>query len=145
MSSSTFIADAALQRDEREWREKCDKKFEVLDSKLRTLQPSACPACFAMLISPTSLTYFAECSKWPDFSPAQPRRAKTRRSTRKAAGESKPEEVPTTLRGAIRAYKWILANGKAPPVFPISKWRFLKTLRISTNRERSWRTFSASC
>ena len=28
----------------------------------------------------------AGCSKWPDFSPAQPRRAETRRSAGKAAG-----------------------------------------------------------
>ena len=34
------------------------------------------------------------CSKRPDFSPAQPRRAKTRRSAGKAAGESKPEAYP---------------------------------------------------
>ncbi len=33
-----------------------------------------------------------------------------------AAGELKPEEVPTALREAVRQYKWILANGKTPPV-----------------------------
>ena len=30
----------------------------------------------------------------PDISPAQPRRAKTRRSASKAAGESKPQAYP---------------------------------------------------
>ena len=39
----------------------------------------------------------------------------------KAAGESKPEEVPTALRGAVRPYIWILANGKTPPALPISE------------------------
>ena len=34
------------------------------------------------------------CSKRPGFSPAQPRRAETRRSADKAAGESKPEAYP---------------------------------------------------
>ncbi len=36
--------------------------------------------------------------KKPLISPTQPRRAKTRPSTGKAAGESEPEEVPTALR-----------------------------------------------
>ena len=38
------------------------------------------------------------------FSPAQPWRAKTRLVPSKAAGESKPEEVPTALRGAVHPY-----------------------------------------
>ena len=59
--------------------------------------------------------------KTATFSPAQPWRAKTRLVPCKAAGESKPEEVPTALRGAVRLYKWILANGKAPPVLPTSE------------------------
>ena len=76
MSSLTFIADAALQRD---WRKKRDAKFEGLDSRFRMLQPSACLAYSAIITSPTSLTYFAGCSKWPSS---------------KAAGESKPEAYP---------------------------------------------------
>ena len=36
--------------------------------------------------------------------PPQPRRAETRLVPSKAAGESKPEEVPTALRGAGRPY-----------------------------------------
>ena len=59
--------------------------------------------------------------KKPLISPTQPRRAETRRSAGKAASESKPEEVPTTLRGAVRPCKWILANGKTPPAFPTSE------------------------
>ena len=44
-----------------------------------------------------------------------------KKAVSKAAGESKPEEVPTALRGAVRPYKWILANGKAPPARPTSE------------------------
>jgi hypothetical protein len=36
----------------------------------------------------------AGCSKWPDFLPTQPWRAKTRLVPSKAAGESKPEAYP---------------------------------------------------
>ena len=43
----------------------------------------------------------------------------SKRPSSKAAGESKPEEVPTALRG--RPYKLILANGKTPPVIPPSE------------------------
>jgi len=42
--------------------------------------------------------------KTATFSPAQPWRAKTRLVPCKAAGESKPEEVPTALRGTVRPY-----------------------------------------
>jgi hypothetical protein len=38
--------------------------------------------------------HLAGCSKSSDFSPTQPRRAKTRRSAGKAAGELKPEAYP---------------------------------------------------
>jgi hypothetical protein len=44
-----------------------------------------------------------------------------KKAVSKAAGDSKPEEVPTALRGAVRPYKWILANGKAPPALPTSE------------------------
>jgi len=44
-----------------------------------------------------------------------------KKAVSEAAGESKPEEVPTALRGAIRPYKWIMANGKTPPALPTSE------------------------
>ena len=74
----------------------------------------------------------AGCSRRPGFSPAQPRRAETHRSAGKAAGESKPEEVPPALRGAVRPYNkyWRTEN-------PLQHFRHLKisigTLRISMN------------
>jgi len=86
----------------------------------------------------------AGCSKRQDFSPAQPRRAETRLVPSKAAGESKPEEVPTALRGAGRPY-----NGSWRTEKPLQHFRppriSFGTLRISMSRERRWRTFSASC
>ena len=54
----------------------------------------------------------------------------SKRLSSKAADESKPEEVPTALRGAVRPYKWILANGKTPPVLPPQRIS-IGTLRIS--------------
>ena len=63
ISLSTFIADSALQRGERDWREKRDAKFEGLDLRFRILQPSACLACSAMLTSLTGLTLFRSMLK----------------------------------------------------------------------------------
>ena len=82
--------------------------------------------------------------KTPLISPTQPRRAETRRSAGKAAGESKPEEVPTALREAVRPHNGSWRTEKhlqyfRPPRISIG------TLRISMSRERSWRAFSASC
>ena len=61
-----------------------------------------------------------------------------------AAGESKPEEVPTALCGAVRPFNESWRTEK-----PLQRVQALKisigTLRISMSRERSWRTFSASC
>ena len=100
------------------------------------------------------------CSKRPDFAPAaQPRRAETCLARSKAAGESKPEEVPTALRGAGRPY-----NGSWRTERPLQQFRpprlLIGTLRISMSRERRMgkgaprragagrvrrATFSASC
>src|SRR5215475_12575844 len=65
-------------------------------------------------------THPAECSNSSNISPTQPRRTKTCRSTGKAAGESKPEEVPTAFRVGRSSLQWILANEKSPPALPIS-------------------------
>ena len=52
-----------------------------------------------------------EAQKWPDFSPAQPRRAKARLAS-KAAGESKPEAYSSGAHGATNKEHHALC---APP------------------------------
>src|SRR6185295_6934797 len=61
-----------------------------------------------------------------------------------AAGEKEPEEVPTALRGAVRPFIWILANGKTSPALPPFE-NIIGTLRILSTQERSWGPFSATC
>jgi len=63
----------------------------------------------------------AGCSKRPDFSPAQPRRAKTRRSASKAAASEEARRYVPHFVGPFALLIWILANGKAPTVFPTSE------------------------
>jgi len=59
-------------------------------------------------------THPAECSNSSNISPTQPRRAKTCRSAGKAAGESKPEEVPTAFRVSRSLAAMIFGERKTP-------------------------------
>src|SRR5438105_7384747 len=72
-------------RDEREWRD------EVVIHSFHV-------APFSHI---SRFTRYARCSKRPDFSPAQPRRAETRRSAGKAAAKILRLLIPL-LRGAAR-------------------------------------------
>jgi len=72
----------------------------------------------------------------PDFSPAQPRRAETRRSAGKAAASEGPEEVHTALRVGRSSLEWILANGKSPPVLPTSEKSLLSVEPLSEARTK---------
>ena len=123
MSSSTFIADAALQRDEREWREKCDKKFEVLDSKLRTLQPSAfsLPGLFRYAHKSHESHLFRRMLKMARLltrpTPARqdaPFRAQGRRRVETGGGTDRTPWGRSPVQ-------WILVNGKTPLAFSTSE------------------------
>jgi len=59
--------------------------------------------------------------KKTDFLPAQPRRAKTRRSAGQGRSERRGEEVHTALRVGRSPLQCVLANGKAPTVLPTSE------------------------
>jgi len=45
-----------------------------------------------------------------------------KRPSSKAAGESKPEEVPARTSWGRSPIQWILANGKTPPALPPSEY-----------------------
>src|SRR5437016_4029880 len=55
--------------------------LSILTDKIYPQRPGT------LLLSRQSVNNFARCSKRPDFSPAQPRRAETRRSAGKAAAK----------------------------------------------------------
>jgi hypothetical protein len=55
------------------------------------------------------------------FSPAQPWRAKTRLVPGKAAASEEARRYVPHFVGPFARIKWIMANGKAPTVFPTSE------------------------
>ena len=71
-------------------------------------------------MSGTTGEHFRRLLKKAAFSPAQPRRAKTRRSAGKAAASEGPE-VHTALCVGRSPLQWVLANGKTPPMIPTSE------------------------
>jgi hypothetical protein len=65
-----------------------------------------------------------------------------KKAVQQGRSESRAEEVQTALRVGRSPMRWVLANGKAPPVFPTSEKSLLNVEGLNDARTKLADIFS---